>query len=296
VNLVHDLDARLGATAAADLTEVPFTMYDIQSCLLDARRVRYLRDAIMATVKPGDVVVDAGSGTGLLGMFAAEAGAQRVYCLEFSHPAIPVITENARRNGLADRIVAVHTNAAYWEPPSGVNGFDVIISEVISAGFYYEPQLQILNHLRSFLKPGGSIVPMAMENYVELLDAQDMLYGFRFNYDTRFKGLPGDTAVSSRASYHVANFYRHNTTDISASVTLRAPESAVANAVRISYDVTFAPGIVATEPTDFLLNPQIIFLPSPVKLRAGVEYRVGIAYTASSSPLTSAVTVEEVLH
>ncbi len=293
MNLVHDIDARLGATVGADPSEVPFTVYDIQACLFDTRRVRYLHDAIMTTVKPGDMVVDAGSGTGLLGMFAAEAGAERVYCLEFSRPAVDVITENARRNGLADRIVPVHQNAAHWEPPADVNGFDVIISEVISAGFYYEPQLQILNHLRSFLKPGGSIIPMGMTNYIELLDAQEMLYGFRFNYDTRFKALPRDVAVSSRASYHVADFYQHNTTDISASVTLRALDSAVANAVRISYDVTFAPGVTATEPTDFLLNPQIVFLPSPIKLRSDVDYRVGISYGASTSPLTSAITVEE---
>lgn len=298
MNLVHDLDARLGATVAADPTEdgrwPPLTMYDVQAAFHDARRVRYLREAILATVRPGAVVLSAGSGTGLLAMFAAEAGARRVYCLEPSRPAIPVITENARRNGLADRIVAVPANATHWEPPKGVDGFDVIISEVISAGFYHEPQLQILNHLRGFLKPGGSMIPMAMRNFVELVDAQDTLYGFRFDYDTRFTALPGDHPVSSRVRYHAADFHRHNTIDIAAQVTLRASESALANAVRISYDVTFSPGITVTAPTDVLLAPQIVFLPSPVKLRAGADYRVDIAYTAGGSPLTTAITVDEV--
>jgi predicted RNA methylase len=272
-------------------TEVPFTTYDIQACLYDTRRVKFLRDAIAAVVKPGDVVVDAGSGTGLLGMFAAEAGAAKVYCLEFNLDAIPVLVENARRNGWSDRIVAVHTNATTWEPPAELGAFDVIISEVMSAGFFYEPQLQILNHLRTFLKPDGAIVPMAMRNYVELLDAQEMLYGLRFNYDTRFTSLPGDTALTGRAAYHTADFYSHNPTSISATVPLRTTNPGLANALRVSYDITFAPGITATEPTDFLLNPQIIFLRKPVKLEGSMEYDVSIAYEASSSPLTSVITV-----
>jgi predicted RNA methylase len=290
VTLVEDVSGKPGT----DATEVPFTTYDIQACLYDERRVKYLRDAILAAVKPGDVVVDAGSGTGLLGMFAAEAGAAKVYCVEFNREVIPVLTENARRNGWSERVVAVHANATTWQPPSGVDGFDVILSEVISAGFFYEPQLQILNNLRKFLKPGGAIVPMAMTNYVELLDAQEILYGLKFNYDTRFTSLADDTALTGRAAYYAADFYHENPTDISAQVRLRAENSGLANAVRISYDVTFGPGIKATEPTDFLLNPQIIFLPTPVKLEDGAEYNVHIEYGASRSPLTTVVTVAPV--
>ena len=54
-------------------TQKVFTSYDIQACLYDEERVEYFREAIFRTVQPGDVVVDAGSGTGLLGMFAAHA-------------------------------------------------------------------------------------------------------------------------------------------------------------------------------------------------------------------------------
>jgi predicted RNA methylase len=291
-----------GGLAERAVTDKAFTTYDVQACLFDTQRVGYLREAIERTVRPGDVVVDAGSGTGLLGMFAARAGAARVYCLELNPDFRPVIEEHARRNGLADKIIASTADAAGCDLPEDV---DVIISEVISGGFFYEPQLQIINNLRRFLKPHGRLVPKAMTNYVELISAQEELYGLRLNFDSRFTDLAGDRSLTSSEVYLSVNFSEDKDTasDIHRQVTVRAAQPGTANAVKITYNVEFAADRWAVRPTEIqgageepgswpaLLNPQIIFLPAPVELVADEEYDVTLRYQASADPRTCEIAV-----
>lgn len=290
-----------GAVAHEAVTDKAFTAYDIQACLYDAERVAHLRAGIVDAVKEGDIVVDAGSGTGLLGMFAAQAGAKRVYCLELNPDFIEVIEQNARRNGFGDTIVAINADATTFDlraeldrrrDVDGSDQVDVVISEVISCGFFYEPQLQIVNNLARFLKPDdGRMVPAAMNNYVELIEAQDQLYGLTFSFDSRFTSLADDRTLTTRGKYLETDFRKSGDPKIDATVKLRAQKDGRATAVKLTYDIEFVPGKRIEKPTEFLLNPQIIFLPEPVEVRAGQSYDVSLRYVASNAPLTCDIEV-----
>ncbi len=278
------------------LTERTFTPYDIQNCLYDAARVDYFRRAIAAVVKPGDIVIDAGSGTGVLGLFAAQAGAAKVYCIEIDREYVQVINENARLNRLQDKIVAVHGNAAEMDLDDIVGAgrqVDVIVSEVISGGLFYEPQLQIIDNLQRFLKPAGKVIPGVMTNQVELIHAQDELYGLKFAYDTRHQILNGDRALTTRETYLQVDFREETPLHIRESAVVRAQHTATANAVRIPYTLQFSDDVEACEPTEFLLNPQTIFLPAAVRLVEGRAYRVSLDYQSGESPLNAKIEVEE---
>jgi tRNA G37 N-methylase Trm5 len=93
--------------------------------LNDRARVAAYQRAIDATVKPGDVVLDVGAGTGVMGLLACRAGAARVYAIE-GGGMVEIARKIARANGFADRIVCVHGNSTQVELPERV---DVAIAD-----------------------------------------------------------------------------------------------------------------------------------------------------------------------
>ena len=96
--------------------------------VLDRLRVDAYARAISQVVKPGDVVLDVGSGSGVLALLAAKAGARKVYAVEVSG-AVELVRAHAEENGVADIVQVIHADIAdidaLPEPPR------VVVSEML---------------------------------------------------------------------------------------------------------------------------------------------------------------------
>ena len=104
----------------------------------------------------GKVVLDIGAGTGVLSIFAARAGAARVYAVEASDFAARTRAIVAA-NGLSDVITVLQTTAEEAELPEQV---DVIVSEWMGYALIYETMFPSVIAARDrWLKPGGSMYP-----------------------------------------------------------------------------------------------------------------------------------------
>ena len=124
--------------------------------LRDTQRNEAYQRAIAHAVKPGDVVLDMGAGTGILSIFAAAAGARRVYAVERT-----VIAEVARKviesNGYSECIEVLHSDLEDVRLPEKV---DVILSEWMGGFGVDENVLAPLVMARDrWLRPGGKMVP-----------------------------------------------------------------------------------------------------------------------------------------
>lgn len=71
--------------------------------LADTERIEAFRRAIRAAVRPGDTVLDIGTGLGTFAMFAADAGAAHVWAVE-ADPIVHAAKAVARWNGYGDRV------------------------------------------------------------------------------------------------------------------------------------------------------------------------------------------------
>ncbi|KPK82161.1 MAG: hypothetical protein AMS25_03395 [Gemmatimonas sp. SM23_52] len=109
------------------------------SYLLDAPRVEAFRRAIEATVRPGQVVLDLGTGIGTYAMFAARAGA-RVLAVEVD-PVIEIARGLAADNGLADRITFLSGRVEALQAPERA---DVLIFEDFCAYLFHPETAEIL--------------------------------------------------------------------------------------------------------------------------------------------------------
>lgn len=120
----------------------------------------------MATVNAGDVVVDIGSGTGVLSLFAARAGASRVYSIE-REPVISVAREIAARNGMQDSIVFIEGSSQAVEIPEPA---DVLITETIgNIGFDEGITTWVADAKQRFVKPDAAVIPQQVDAVASLV-------------------------------------------------------------------------------------------------------------------------------
>jgi type III protein arginine methyltransferase len=163
-----DPEIHLLASELLNLNIAPWHFSIVQ----DENRNAAFDEALRRIVRPGMRVLDIGSGTGLLAMMAARAGAAKVISCEVS----PSIAQAARKivaaNGYADRICVIGKHSDALDLERDVGGpVDVVVSEVINKDLIGEHVLQVMEGAQRFLRAGGSIIPargsvrVALANY-----------------------------------------------------------------------------------------------------------------------------------
>ncbi|KTG44032.1 hypothetical protein cypCar_00028940 [Cyprinus carpio] len=114
------------------------------------------------------VVLDVGSGTGILCMFAAKAGAKKVIgieCSSISDYAVKIVKANK-----LDHIVTI-IKGKVEEVELPVEKVDIIISEWMGYCLFYESMLNTVIYARDkWLKPDGLIFPDRATLYVTAIE------------------------------------------------------------------------------------------------------------------------------
>ena len=129
--------------------------------LNDTSRNKFYDDAI-ALAAPGKIVVDIGTGTGILSILAARAGAKKVYAVEQDQARAEYSRAMFERVGLGNVIEIVHDDFLNTNIPA-----DIYVSETINTQIFGEGVLEIAEHAR---KHGGTFLPSKFEITAEVYD------------------------------------------------------------------------------------------------------------------------------
>ena len=280
--------------------------------LNDTSRTRLMMQAVEAVVKPGDVVVDIGSGTGILSMAAARAGARRVFALE--QGAMASVAETlVGANGFADRIEIIRSWSWDAELPERA---DVVIGEILGNDPLVEgillayqdaairlakPEARFVpSEVRLFVYPVN--VPPAVRNNWSFVPASMLDWQKNFGFDFSALGdcLPSqgeyrlaapDTIGLLRpvgAPRDLATFHPHMPHPATAAKTVvRVEEGETMNAVLLAWEAQLAPGIViqARPPLELDCNWQLVvwLLPTGQEIQGPATVEVDWNFYDTSS-------------
>lgn len=269
------------------MTPIIRRMFDQHRWLLSDRvRTFAFRDAIHQLVKPGDVVVDVGSGSGSLAFFAAEAGAARVYAIEKQHMA-DVVAHIARHNRLHDRVVVLHEYSMEATVPERAN---VLITETLG-NFGLEEQIAglTIDARRRYLTPDAILIPQRVVLSAVPVELPEMFerhvdwwseprYGIDFKPLRTFASNTVYAADISERS-HLAtpaamvdvDLRTIETADASGTASFTATRDGMLHGFAGWFAATIAAGIVLSNPAPHDTHWQQAFLPveHPVAIKAG---------------------------
>lgn len=133
-------------------------------------------EALRRAVTADDLVLDVGTGSGLIAMMAARAGAKAVVTCESNPTLARIARETVARNGFAERVAVVSKRST--ELAVGLDlpeKADVLVNGLINLGLLAPGMLTTLQHARAhLLKPEARIIPARATVFAALLEAGEL--------------------------------------------------------------------------------------------------------------------------
>jgi predicted RNA methylase len=209
-------------------------------CLYDEPRTIAFKKAIDNTVKPGDIVVELGAGSGVLSMFAADAGAKKVFAVELDAMNAECLRKTIRLNDYESIIEVVEGDATEVSFPFKA---DVIICEMIATGLIEELQIPAMQRALAYSHRDTKILLKKYDITADLVFEKNEFYGKKFHV-VRYEFPDLDDLVSaSMTSKHTVKSvdFRISNEDalLNEKFQVAIKEKGLINGLRISGITTF---------------------------------------------------------
>jgi hypothetical protein len=271
-----------------------YSLSDYLKMVADERRTAAYASALRATVRPGDRVLEVGTGVGFFAVVAARAGAGHVDAVD-PNPAIHLGPGVAAANGCEDRITFHCSAVADVTLPAPA---DVLLIDVRGPTPFGARSLETLIDARDrLLRPGGRIIARADRVMVAPASAPESFRGevlpSRMREGVRLdpvERIVFDTPVSCRMTpddlaapgqcWTALDYAIVTSSDASGSALWEFHRAASIDGLAVWFEADLGHGIsFTTGPGGTVSTYRQLFLPfqSPVAIEGGDRLRVGLA-------------------
>lgn len=246
----------------------------------------YVR-ALERAVRPGSVVLDIGTGTGIFALLACRMGARRVYAIEPAN-AIDVAREIAAANGCAGSIEFIQGLSTEANLPERA---DVIVSDLRGVLPFCGGHFAAIADARQrLLAPGGTLIPKRDTLWATCIEAPGLHSGIARPWSENAFGLDMSAALKlvtnqwSRASVKPGqvlapperlgeiDYASVESPSFRATVTAHASRAGTGHGVCAWFDATLADGVTfsnAPSAPELIYGQAFFPWPEPVPLEAG---------------------------
>jgi predicted RNA methylase len=148
------------------------------SIVRDQRRNDAYDAALRRSIKPGMRVLEIGTGTGILAMMAARAGAAEVITCEVNPAVAAAANEIIDRNGFGDRVKVIHSHSDTLDLDRHFGGrrADLLVSEIISNNMVDQQVMPAhARAARDLLVPNAPVIPA--RGWVRVALVEDRRHG-----------------------------------------------------------------------------------------------------------------------
>ena len=271
-------------------------MYSIASygsMVADTIRMRAYVEALEKAIKPNDVVLDLGAGTGIFSIIACQLGAQKVYAID-PNDAILVAKDIAAANGCTDRIEFIHDFSTKINLPEQVN---VIISDLRGVLPLFAAHIPSLADARKrFLAPGGILIPQQDRLWVTLVEAEetyqeqyriwtdnpyniDMHAALDLSLNTWWKkSLSAEQILLPPAMWGTVDYLSTDNPNVAGTVQWMVERAGIAHGLQLWFDTSLIEGIgfsnAPDQPEAIIYGRAFFPLREPVSLEPGDTVQV----------------------
>ncbi len=283
--------------------------------LNDRTRTGQYLEAIRRVVRPGDVVVDLGTGTGILALAAARAGARRVYAIEAGRVG-DTAGAMFEANGYSHVIRLVRGWSTTVSIPERAN---VLVSEIIGDEPLGERVLEsTLDARKRLLAADARFVPRRVEIIIQAVAVPRSVqadrrmfagtasrwhdwYGFDFarvdeaardqrhEFPVRPKEAQRWRNLSQPICAANLNLASQDSTAVDTTTEFETSRSGVLNAVVVNFRLELAPGLFlssdpATAGADCHWKSWVCLLGVEWRVKPGERYRLRYTHNTSGDP------------
>lgn len=257
--------------------------------LHDEERSELYDKAIRDVVAPERLVLDVGTGSGLLSMMSARAGARQIVACEGQPPVAEIARRVIRRAGYQDAITVVPKMSTAMSVPEDLpRRADVLVTETVDCALLGEGILPTIAHARRHLLTDDAVIlPCGGRVFAQLVESPSLyrknhvgeLYGFDF---TEFNRLSSIEYFDSRLRHHEHrrlsepievfrfDFYRDTAEPRRAEFVVPPAVAGTCHAVVFWFELDLLPGLTLTNSPDTPHShwkQAVQCLPAPIQVQ-----------------------------